>query len=247
MIKTEADLSMIDLPDPYDDELYREAEEFVANKGDFAACLVTRIGFFQVVLSLGILGFSVALYDNRPLVEKMLDIYFDWMEVVAERICKIGFDVFWTTDDFAHKSGLMFAPQVFEELLVPRYRRVLDKVTVPWILHSDGKIMEVVDLFLDLGVAGFHPLEKGAMDIVAMKLDYGDRVCLLGNVDLNILGAGAPAETDNEVRALIRDVGPGGGYILTSGNSLASYLKPECVLAMAQAVKKYGRYPIELS
>ena len=247
MIKTEADLSMIDLPDPYDDELYREAEEFVANKGDFAACLVTRIGFFQVVLSLGILGFSLALYDNRPLVEKMLDIYFDWMEVVAKRICKIGFDVFWTTDDFAHKSGLMFAPQVFEELLVPRYRRVMDKVTVPWILHSDGNIMQVVDLFLDLGVAGFHPLEKGAMDIVAMKLDYGDRVCLLGNVDLNILGAGTSAETDNEVRALIRDVGPGGGYILTSGNSLASYLKPECVLAMAQAVKKYGRYPIELS
>ena len=230
MIKTETDLSMVDLPDPYDDELYRKAEEFVANKGDFAACFVTRIGFFQVVLSLGIQGFSVALYDNRTLVEKMLDIYFDWMEVVAERICKIGFDVFWTTDDFAHKSGLMFAPQVFEELLVPRYRRVLDKVTVPWILHSDGKIMDVVDLFLDLGVAGFHPLEKGAMDIVAMKREYGNRVCLLGNVDLNILGAGTPEETANEVRALIRDVGPGGGYILTSGNSLASYLKPACVL-----------------
>jgi uroporphyrinogen decarboxylase len=123
----------------------------------------------------------------------------------------------------------------------------LDKVTIPWILHSDGRIVDVVDLFLDLGAAGLHPLEKGAMDIVAMKRDYGDRVCLLGNVDLNILGAGTPEETANEVRALIRDVGPGGGYIVTSGNSLASYLKPDCVLAMAQAVKKYGRYPIECS
>jgi hypothetical protein len=28
---------------------------------------------------------------------------------------------------------------------------------------------------------------------------------------------------------------------------MASYLKPECVLAMSAAVKKYGHYPIELS
>jgi uroporphyrinogen decarboxylase len=102
-------------------------------------------------------------------------------------------------------------------------------------------------MIVDLGVAGIHPNEKGAVDIRAMKRDYGDRVCLLGNVDLNILGRGTPEEADREVRELIRDVGPGGGYILTSGNSLASYLKPECVLAMSKAVKKYGRYPIELS
>ncbi|RJQ60974.1 MAG: hypothetical protein C4530_06850 [Desulfobacteraceae bacterium] len=244
MIRTEKDFSMIDLPDPYDDALYRDAEEFIENRGDYATCFVTRIGFFQVVLSLGIEGFSMALYDQPALVEKMLDLYFDWMEVVAERMCRIGFDIFWTTDDFAHKSGLMFSPQVFTELLVPRYRRVLDKVTIPWILHSDGDIRRVMDLFIDLGAAGFHPIEKGAMDIAEIKKTYGERVCLLGNVDLNILGAGTPEETEKEVLELIRTAGPGGGYILTSGNSLASYLKPECVLAMARAVKEFGRYPI---
>ena len=245
MIKTEDDLSMINLPDPYDNSLYQEAEEYIANKGDYAACFVTRIGFFQVVLSLGLEGFCLALYDKPAMVEKMLDMYFDWMVVVAERVCKIGFDVFWTTDDFAHKSGLMFAPQVFEELLVPRYRKVLEKVSIPWILHSDGKITDVMDLFIDLGATAFHPIEKGAMDIAAVKKEYGDRVCLLGNVDLNILGAGTPEETDAEVKYLIQNVAPGGGYIVTSGNSLASYLKPECVMALSRAVKKYGRYPIE--
>ena len=108
---------MIDLPDPNKDELYQEAEKFNAEKEDYAACFVTRIGFFQVVLSLGIENFSLALYDNLPMIEKMLDTYFDWMSVVAERICQIGFDIFWTTDDFAYKSGLMFSPKVFEEIL----------------------------------------------------------------------------------------------------------------------------------
>ncbi len=81
------------------------------------------------------------------------------------------------------------------------------------------------------------------MDIRQMKRDYGDRLCLLGNVDLNILGLGTPEDVDREVRELIRDVGPGGGYIVTSGNSLASYLEPANVVALSEAVLKYGAYP----
>lgn len=247
LVKTEADLSGMQLPDPHDDELYADAEAFVKNRGDYAIAFVTRIGMFQAILSLGMENFFVALYENRSLVEKILDIYFDWMVVVAERISQIGFDFFMTTDDFAFKSGMFFSPDIFMELMVPRYRRVLEKVTIPWVLHSDGNIMEAVDILIDLGVAGLHPNEKGAMDIRAMKRDYGDRVCLLGNVDLNLLGMGTPEEVAQEVRELIRDVGPGGGYILTSGNSLASYLKPECVMAMSETVKKYGEYPINVS
>jgi hypothetical protein len=67
----------------------------------------------------------------------------------------------------------------------------------------------------------------------------------LGNVDLNLLGMGSPDVVTREVRELIRDVGPGGGYILTRGNSLAAYLLPENVLAPSRTVQQYGRYPLE--
>jgi uroporphyrinogen decarboxylase len=77
-----------------------------------------------------------------------------------------------------------------------------------------------------------------------MKRKYGARVCLLGNVDLNILSEGSREAVDSTVRELIRDVGPKGGYIVTSGNSLAGYLQPENVLALSEAVRKYGRYPL---
>jgi uroporphyrinogen decarboxylase len=71
-------------------------------------------------------------------------------------------------------------------------------------------------------------------------------ICLLGNVDLNLLGLGEPEQVDSEVRELIKDIGPGGGYIVTSGNSLAGYLQPDNVLALGRAVQKYGRYPLNL-
>ena len=201
---------------------------------------------FQTMLSVGLDDFGIMLYDNRPLVEKLLDIYFDWAEIFAERICQLGFDMFVTTDDFAFKTGMFFSPQVFKDLMFERYKRVVDKLTIPWILHSDGNIMEAVPMLIELGVAGIHPNEKGAMDPIDTKKAFGDKICVMGNVDLNLLGMGTPEDVDAEVKELIRTVGPGGGYIITSGNSLASYLIPENVIAMADAVRKYGAYPIDL-
>ena len=49
---------------------------------------------------------------------------------------------------------------------------------------------------------------------------------------------------DAEVKELIATAGPGGGYVVTSGNSLAGYVKPENVRAMAAAVRRYGQYPL---
>lgn len=243
-IKSEADLERLQLPDPTSDELYREAEQFVSQKGDYACWFVTRLGIFPTMLSMGTEVFSVALYENRRFLETVLDTYCDWAGIVAERVCRMGFDVYVSTDDMAFKTAPFFSPNTFRDLVVPRYRRVAEHITLPWVAHSDGNVLPFLDDLVGLGIAGMHPIEKGAMDIAAVKRDYGGRICLLGNVDLNTLGMGTPAEVEEEVRYLVSTVGPGGGYIATSGNSLAGYVKPENALALGAAVAKYGRYPL---
>ncbi len=244
LIQTEADLPRLQLPDPHDDALYEEAATFAREKGEYALWFVTRIGIFPTMLSLGLENFCVALHDNLPFVEMVLDRYCDWIEIVAERVCQLGFDVFASTDDMAFNTAPFFSPRVFHDVVIPRYARVAKKITLPWIIHSDGNLIPFVDDLLSVGIAGVHPNEKGAMDIRWMKMHYGDRLCLLGNVDLNLLGMGPAERVDEEVRGLIRDVGPGGGYIVTSGNSLAAYLVPENVLALSRAVQRYGGYPL---
>jgi len=246
LIRTEADLHRLQLPDPHDDALYAGAEAFLRQKGEYSTWFVTRIGIFPTMLSLGTENFCLALYDNRAFVEAVLDRYVDWIAVVAERVCRMGFDVFASTDDMAFNTAPFFSPAVFRDLVLPRYRRVAEKIALPWIIHSDGNILPFVDDLVGAGVIGLHPNEKGAVDIREVKRTYGSRVCVLGNVDLNLLGMGDPARVDEEVRGLIRDLGPGGGYIVTSGNSLAGYLIPDNVMALSRAVRKYGRYPISL-
>jgi uroporphyrinogen decarboxylase len=90
---------------------------------------------------------------------------------------------------------------------------------------------------------GIANIEPNAMDINELKKKYGRRVCLVGNIDLHYtLTQGTPEEVEAEVKKRIQEVGPGGGYILASSNSIAGYCKPENVLAMHRALLKYGNY-----
>ena len=242
-IRTRDDLHLLQLPDPDADELYAGAEEFVRHKGDRSAWYITRIGIFPTTLSMGLETFSLALYEDREFIQTVLDAYVDWSVTVAQRVCDLGFDVYVSTDDMAFRTGPFFSPEVFRELVLPGYRRVAEHISIPWVLHSDGNMLPFMDDLLELGIDGMHPIEKEAMDIVEVKRQYGDRLCLLGNVDLNILGMGTPQDVENEVRFLIDNVGPGGGYILSSGNSLAAYVRPENANAMSAAVQAHGAYP----
>ena len=244
LLTSRAALPILQLPDPHDETLYAGIPPFLAERGDYSTWFVTRMGIFATMLGMGTEAFSVALFEDRALIEEILDRYVDWACVVAERACRMGFDAYVTTDDMAFKTGPFFSPKVFRELVMPRYRRLREAVTLPWIIHSDGNLLPFMDDLASLGIAGIHPNEKGAMDPRVTKQRYGNRLCVLGNVDLNLLGMATPEEVDAEVHGLIRDVGPGGGYIVTSGNSLAGYLVPENVLALSQAVQKYGNYPM---
>ena len=86
MIKSDADLAMIDLPDPTKDEFYAEAEEFAKNKGDRALFFVTRGGLAPAMLCMGIDHFSMSLYDNPNLVKTLITTFFDWLIEVAKRV-----------------------------------------------------------------------------------------------------------------------------------------------------------------
>lgn len=243
-VATEADLALVRLPDARDPALFREAASFVAGKGPYSAWFITRIGIAPTMLSMGIEEFCLALYDDLPLVERLLDLYVDWAEVVAEQACRLGFDVFVTTDDVGHRAGPFFSPAFFRDVVRPRLERVARRITIPWLFHSDGNVTPFLDDLAEIGVTAIQPVEAGAMDIRAVKRTYGDRLCVCGNVDMDLLARGDPADVERTVRDLIRDLAPGGGYIVTSGNSLAHYVRPENALAMASAVARYGSYPI---
>ena len=244
-LRTEADLDKMSLPDPENPEIYEAARRFVAGKEDFAAVALLRMGISATMLSMGIEHFCISLLENPLLVTAVLRRYADWAAKVAEKLCQIGFDVIYFTDDIAFKSGPFFSPAAFREFILPELRRVAEKLSLPWVYHSDGNLWPIMDDLLDLGMSGLNPIEPEAMDIAEVKRRYGSRACLIGNISVNTLSMGSVEDVRREVYERIKQVGPGGGYIVASGNSLAAYCKVENILAMADAVQEYGQYPLQ--
>lgn len=245
LVKTKDDLGKVILPDPDSDEFYRSAREFVARYRNSGRALgvTTRMGLSNTYLSMGIEHFSLMLYDHPDLVLELLDRYVEWACRAVTKINNLGFDFMIMPEDLAWKQGPMFSPRIIRELFLPRMRRVADQIKIPWIYHSDGNLMPILDDLLGLGMNGIANLEPNAMDIVEVKKRYGRRICLMGNIDLHYtLTQGTPEETETEVKRRIEEAGPGGGYILASANSLTAYCKPENVLAMHRALLKYGTY-----
>jgi uroporphyrinogen decarboxylase len=73
------------------------------------------------------------------------------------------------------------------------------------------------------------------------KRRYGDRIAILGGVDMDMLSR----SSEEEVRAytrLLEECMPGGGYALGTGNTVANYIPVKNYLAMLDEGMKFGRY-----
>ena len=229
------------LPEPEDDSIYEAIKPFIEQKEEFAVICSTRLGFLSALISIGFQTYMESIYLNPELIDAVTGAYVDWSAKVLRRVCDMGVDAVATTDDFAFRNGPFMSPASFRQWVVPYHKRASKEITVPWILHTDGEIHPILEDLLALGINGIHPIDPNCMDIRAFKRDCGKRICILGNVNVNTLSMGTPEETYVEVRDLIRDLGPGYGYIVSSGNSVPDYAMPENMLALAKALEDFGR------
>lgn len=245
-IKARSDLDRMVFPDPTDPKLYAAAQQVLDDRGEYAAAAAIKLGVAPMLMSMGVDGFAFALKDDPDLVHEVLRRYVDWQLAVTQTLIEMGFDFLWCFDDIAYKTGPFCSPDDFREFMLPAMQRSAEAITIPWVFHSDGDLMSILDDILSLGPAGLHPLEPGPMDLAEVKARYGDRVCLIGNVSVDRLSAGTPEEIRQIVRSCIETGGPGGGYMISSSNSIPPYARPENVRAMAEAIRDHAAYPLRV-
>jgi len=243
-IQSRSDFKKMIFPDLEDKAFFRNVEEYVKKKDEFAVMVSTRLGFAATYLSIGMAEFFDLLYEDMEFVLEVMDRYTKWLTRAMEIISEIGVDLVIASDDMAFKTGPMISPNMIEDFFLASMKKVAGAISLPWITHSDGNMLPMMEKWLQLEQNGIHPIEPTAMDIRELKKQFGSRICLIGNVDVDTLACGTPAQVDKIVRDLIQDIAPSGGYVFSSGNSIPCYARVENVWAMSHALEKYGNYPI---
>jgi uroporphyrinogen decarboxylase len=204
--------------------------------------------FDSITLGLGIENFSKALIKNQSFLKKIIaDRERFYTEVIKKALDLTNTDVFMLGDDLAYNSGPFISPRLFNKFFLPSYKRISNMVHkrgVKLIFHTDGDIRPLLDGLLEC-FDSLHPLQASAnIDIFQFKKDYGDKVCLEGNVPIEMLVHSKPAEISAYVKRLLKICGPGGGYMLSSGNSIVPEIPGRNYLAMLLTFRKYRSYPI---
>jgi len=185
------------------------------------------------------------------LVREVVGFSVDYNIELARLVKKHGTEIIGIGDDFADNKGPFISPKMFREFLYPEMKRVVKAykdLGFYVIKHSDGNLMPIIDMIIETGIDCLDPIDPLAgMDIGFIKQKYGDRIAIKGNVDcVTTLQNGTPQQVEEEVRECIRRAARGGGYIISSSNSLHSGVKPELYQVMLDSIQKYGVYPIEL-
>ncbi|MFX0073419.1 MAG: uroporphyrinogen decarboxylase family protein [Candidatus Hermodarchaeota archaeon] len=172
------------------------------------------------------------------------------VKILAENDAQIV--LLW--DDYGFKNGLFMSPRNYRTYVFPWIKRICEaahKRDCKIILHSDGDLTEIFEDIIKSGVDGLNPIEPTTAnpdyDIFKLYEKYGDKLTFIGNVSPMMLAAGEISEIENYTKKLIKELAPGGGYILSSGHSINPAVTVDRFLAMHNIKEKYGKYPINIA
>ena len=248
-MRTEEDFERYDWPDP--DTVDTTNLDTVSARLPDGMALVSGVGgvFTRAWMLMGLEAFCMSLCDEGGLARRILERVADIQCRVLDRVlAKPSVRMIWYGDDLAYTEATIISPGMLRELVLPhigRLARMTHESGRLFVLHSDGMLLDIMEDLIALGVDAIHPIEPKAMDIVDLKRRYGDRLSLIGNVDLiHTLPHGTPQEIETEVHERIRALAPGGGYAVSSANSIPRYVPAGNFRMMINSALRHGKYPI---
>ena len=233
-------------PDP-EDATSLALEWYEKNLPDGMCVLGGLTGHFAENLSwlMGYETLCYALYDQRDLVQAIADRCLEMDRQVVARL--VEFDqvkMVWGSDDMGFRSGTLIGPDDLRALALPGHK-ALAQITHDtgrlYLLHSCGNLATIMDdLIEDVRIDAKHSFEDTIVDVREAKALWGDRLTLLGGIDMDFMCRAEESAIRERVRDTLRVCMPGGGYCLGTGNTVANYVPVDSYLAMLDEGRRFA-------
>jgi len=158
----------------------------------------------------------------------------------------LEFDGVFVYDDMGYRNAALFSPAMFRRFEFPGHKMIYDCChahDLKVILHSCGRVSELIPDLIEAGLNCLQPLEvKAGMDLVELKRQYGDRLAFMGGIDVRCMADPDPAAIEQEIATKIPPAKEGGGYIYHSDHSVPDNVSFEQYKHTIELVHQYGTY-----
>ncbi|MBE3571845.1 MAG: hypothetical protein IMW95_02675 [Moorella humiferrea] len=247
-IKDKNDLANYQWPDPKEEWRYQEARTAVrlAREKDMAVIAGIRGAFSTANLLMDMQNLFISFYDQPEVVREIFQKTTDFFIEAGRRLVEAGVDALIVHEDLGFATNTLISPDLYQQYLLPYHQELFSSLSatgVPVVLHSDGNIKKFMDWLVTLKINGLHPLQRSAqMNLAEAKKNWGEKLCLIGNVDAGqTLAHGTPEEIETEVKECVETAAPGGGYILASDHSLNMGIPVANALKFLEIAHRYSR------
>ncbi len=182
-------------------------------------------------------GLCLALHDDPELVHAVADRLGERMARFYTHLLDLDHVVaIFQGDDMGFRTSTLISPADLRTYTLPwhkRFAQMAHERGLPYFLHSCGSIFAIMDdLIDDIHIDAKHSFEDAIMPVQDFQARYGERIGVLGGLDINILSGAAPEQVRQHTRYLIETCGSRGRFAIGSGNSVPSYVPVENYLAM---------------
>lgn len=148
-------------------------------------------------------------------------------------------------DDWGFKTQTMFPPEMMQEFVFPYIRRIVEVIHQngkPAILHSCGNLEAIMDSIIDdMKLDGKHSFEDGIYPVEKAYEWWGDRIAIMGGIDMDFLTRRSPDEVYSRSMRLLEKSAGRGGFALGSGNSIPAYVPMENYFSMIRAATDFAQ------
>ncbi len=246
-VRSAEDAERMQFPDPNQARERLEAclKAVAGTRLGVCACITGPLTSAYMVLGpVSIESFMYLLYDDPGLAARLMDRFVDHYTAVIAAVADLPFQFYYIGDDVGGSAGTLIGPQHLAELWAPRARRLVDaahETGRPVLFHCCGDQSAVLPYLVEWGVEAVHPLQPPVNDIYVVHRQYGDRLALVGNINVGgVLSFGTPDAVRRDTREHLERLAGNGGYVCGSSHSIIDSVPPENYLAMVETVQEYG-------
>jgi len=235
------DLDRYEWPDVARDDLYAGVgEAFASHPHMFRRY---QVGFSLYERAWTMRGMTDLLMDMvvRPeFVERLLDKIVESNLRQVRKALTFDIDAVYFGDDYGMQTGLIMGVEHWRHFFKPRLARMFGAVREAGkfaMLHSCGRVTQIFDDLVEVGLNCFNPFQPEVMDVFAIKKQYHGRLAFHGGMSIQkVLPFGTPGEVRRATQKLL-DAGRQGGYIFSPAHAVPGDVPPENLIAMMEVVR----------